>query len=480
MTRFKHALVLLMLLLPTLVFLMAFSHYPSIYTTAMSLFRWTPFEDKAFIGLDNYFELFSSNTFWKSIELILVLTVANFVKLWPGAIAALALHRLHSENLRERLQYAFVLPLIIPAIVWILVWDSFFEAENGLLNQALIALGIMPALERLDVAMPVLHEVLRETLFLPFINPVFGGLHGFSLLGFLILFLSSNRQERFSTRAYFFGTLFSISAILIIVLRVLQSGGEVPFLGIGVALILLISLIMFASRFESSNWKLWTFLAFLMTLVFRQTPFHLLFILILSFCIVELIRWRMAVYRVKGTIQFVSGLIIGLAFLFYLLGGIWTEPTGQFTNGNPAWLSNPHLIRPALVIWGFPWVNVVSVIIILAGLQQIPKEVYESARLEGVRTWDVITRIEIPMVFTQLRIILVFLTIASLTQYELFLVLFGADGGAGNQGLVPGLYLFHEAFVNMRFGYASAIGVVVFFLILALTVVYHRYLRVNR
>ena len=59
------------------------------------------------------------------------------------------------------------------------------------------------------------------------------------------------------------------------------------------------------------------------------------------------------------------------------------------------WLSDPHLILPSLVLWGFPWIGSVGVLIYLAGLQSIGEEVYEAAMLDGANSWHRFRHIEL-------------------------------------------------------------------------------------
>ena len=81
---------------------------------------------------------------------------------------------------------------------------------------------------------------------------------------------------------------------------------------------------------------------------------------------------------------------------------------------------------------------------------------------------------------TQVRINLIFMTIATLTGYETFFILLGEDGGPDNKGMVPGLYMFSQAFSDNRYGYACALGMVLFVMILLLTIIYQRYVKVDK
>lgn len=134
-----------------------------------------------------------------------------------------------------------------------------------------------------------------------------------------------------------------------------------------------------------------------------------------------------------------------------------------------AWLSEPSTALAALSLVQFPWLATLQFLILLGGLQAIPKEVLESSVLDGAGTLARIRHIEIPYIAPQIAIVLVFTAINMVQQFALFLVL--TDGGPGNATLVPGLYLYHTAFTFLRFGYASAIGVLLFLVLLLLAIV---------
>jgi raffinose/stachyose/melibiose transport system permease protein len=145
-----------------------------------------------------------------------------------------------------------------------------------------------------------------------------------------------------------------------------------------------------------------------------------------------------------------------------------------------AWLSQPDLIIPSLILWGFPWIGAVGVLIYLAGLQAIGTEVYEAADLDGAGPMQRFLHIELPLIMTQVRLTLVLLIISTLQGFGLQLLLLGESGGAGGRGMVPGLWMFNRAFVAGEFGYACAIGMVLFVFILALTVINNKYVRVEK
>ncbi len=154
----------------------------------------------------------------------------------------------------------------------------------------------------------------------------------------------------------------------------------------------------------------------------------------------------------------------------------WNVFESQF---RPAWLGQSELIVPALVFWGFPWVGVVGVLIYLAGLQNISESVYEAAEIDGISWWGKFRHIELPLIMTQVRLNLILMVIATFQAYGFQLVLLGATGGPSNKGLTPGLYMFYQAFIRQQYGYACAIGMLLFLIILICTIVNQKYVRIE-
>jgi ABC-type sugar transport system permease subunit len=151
-----------------------------------------------------------------------------------------------------------------------------------------------------------------------------------------------------------------------------------------------------------------------------------------------------------------------------------------FENAPIGWLSQPDLILPSLFIWGFPWIGAVGVLIYLSGLQSIGAEVYEAAELDGVGPFKKFLYIELPLILTQVRLSLVLLIIGTLQGFGLQLLLLGESGGAGGRGMVPGLWMYNKAFVAGEFGYACAVGMILFVFILGLTFINNKYVRVEK
>lgn len=142
------------------------------------------------------------------------------------------------------------------------------------------------------------------------------------------------------------------------------------------------------------------------------------------------------------------------------------------------WLGDPRLAIYAIIFSGFPYVNGVNTLITLAGLQNINKEVLESSQLDGASTWRRILHIDIPLVFGQIKLNFVRAIIASIQTFEVVFVMTG--GGPIRSTMVPGLWLYQNAFNYHRMGYAAAIGVVMFIVILGFTLLSMRVFREER
>ena len=113
-------------------------------------------------------------------------------------------------------------------------------------------------------------------------------------------------------------------------------------------------------------------------------------------------------------------------------------------------------------------------LIYLTGLAGIDEAVYEARDLDGVSWLQKFLYIELPLILTQVRINLVVMIIGTLQTYGQILILLGNAGGPRGVAMVPGLYMFRSAFVELYAGKACAVGLIVFVFILLLTEINNR------
>ena len=151
-----------------------------------------------------------------------------------------------------------------------------------------------------------------------------------------------------------------------------------------------------------------------------------------------------------------------------------------------AWLTNPWLIKlviALLMTWMWTGYNM---IIYLAGLQAIPPEVHEAARIDGAGPVGSFFRITLPMLRPIVLFTVVISTINGLQSFSEPQVLFGTNaanaslGGPGQAGLTTLLYFYQEAFMNNDYGYGAAIVWAFFLLIIVLVVVNWRLVQRGR
>lgn len=134
-----------------------------------------------------------------------------------------------------------------------------------------------------------------------------------------------------------------------------------------------------------------------------------------------------------------------------------------------AWLGTPNTALGAIIFIGFPFVAKYGLqfLVYLGALLNIPVDVIESSRLDGITTLQNIFYIQIPLVKSKIRLFIILAIIQSIQSFEIILVL--TEGGPGRSTMVPALYLYQQAFNYSNMGYASTIGTVLFVLILGLT-----------
>jgi multiple sugar transport system permease protein len=116
-----------------------------------------------------------------------------------------------------------------------------------------------------------------------------------------------------------------------------------------------------------------------------------------------------------------------------------------------------------------------SMVILLAGMQNVPKEVVEAAMIDGASGWKQLTRIVFPIVTPMVYLVMILSTISAFQAFDVFLGLFGGiSTGIRTENMVPNLTIYRDAFLLFKMGPASATAWLLFFVILALTL-FQRY-----
>lgn len=141
------------------------------------------------------------------------------------------------------------------------------------------------------------------------------------------------------------------------------------------------------------------------------------------------------------------------------------------------WLGDPHTALYAIMFVGFPWVAGVSTLIYLGGLGQISSSVFDACAIDGCTGLRRVLRIDLPLVLGQVRLLTVLAAIGATSSFQGVLILTG--GGPGFATMVPGLTMFNRAYRAQEFGYASAVGLLLFMLTMVATLVITRVIRLE-
>jgi len=140
-----------------------------------------------------------------------------------------------------------------------------------------------------------------------------------------------------------------------------------------------------------------------------------------------------------------------------------------------SWLGNPDTVVYAIIFSHFPFIGGITVLIYLAGLQAIPREIRDAAEVDGATGLAQIRQIDLPYLMGQIKLALVLAIINELQAFGYVLIMSG--GGPANASIVPGLWLYTNVVEFGKVGYASALGVFLFALVMLLTVINMRFIK---
>jgi multiple sugar transport system permease protein len=184
----------------------------------------------------------------------------------------------------------------------------------------------------------------------------------------------------------------------------------------------------------------------------------------------------MSVYRTIYYLPTVVPPVAGTLLWMWLLNpqrGVLNALIESFGLRSPGWFSDPQWSKPSLILMGV-WASGQSTVLYLAGLQGIPTELYEAARLDGANWLQRTLRITIPMISPVTLFILITGVIGT---FQLFTQAFliggtgrGTDGWPRQSLLFYAVYLYRQAFEYLDFGYASAMAWILFIIILGVTI----------
>jgi multiple sugar transport system permease protein len=210
--------------------------------------------------------------------------------------------------------------------------------------------------------------------------------------------------------------------------------------------------------------------------------------LALSLILALLLNQPMRGVRLFRALFYIPSVISGVATVFlwwYIFDPVFGPLNGAIRHINralagsgvlaflqlpePGWLVDPLWAKPALIIMALWASGGAAMLIFLAGLQGIPRQLYEAAELDGAGRWRRLWNVTLPMLSPSIFFNLIIAIIATLQVFMQSYVLDGGLGGTDNSLLFYVLHMYKKAFEQLRFGYASALAWILFTLIMALT-----------
>jgi ABC-type sugar transport system permease subunit len=155
--------------------------------------------------------------------------------------------------------------------------------------------------------------------------------------------------------------------------------------------------------------------------------------------------------------------------------GLVNMALGAIGINGPAWLADPNLAMPAIIAMA-AWRNLgFAMVVFLAGLQTIPRSLYEAAAIDGAGRWASFRSVTLPLLKPTILFIVVITTIGYLQLFEEPFVM--TDGGPVDRTLSVSMYMYREGFEFFHQGYAAAIAWVLFLIVAAVAFIQFRILR---
>lgn len=167
--------------------------------------------------------------------------------------------------------------------------------------------------------------------------------------------------------------------------------------------------------------------------------------------------------------------VVGLLWeRLFQANGLINYWLGQLFGITPGWLTDPLLAMPAIAIATVWWSMAFNFVVLLAARQNVPERLYEAAKLDGASSWRMMRDITIPQMRNPLLFVVILSFIGSFQVFGQPYVMTSGGPSFSTQTIV--MYLYTSAFESREFGYAAAIGYVLFLILIAVSLVNYYFL----
>jgi multiple sugar transport system permease protein len=224
--------------------------------------------------------------------------------------------------------------------------------------------------------------------------------------------------------------------------------------------------------------KFWTALLNTAYFVLVGVPLTLVLGLLIALGLNRGITKFRTLYRVGYYLPVVTSIVaIAVVWRFVLNPdqGLLNMTLGRLGIEGPNWLADPVLAMPSIIAMAV-WRNLgFAMIVFLAGLQTIPRELYEAASMDGAGRWHQLRHVTVPLLRPTILFITVVTTIGYLQLFEEPFVM--TDGGPLDKTLSIAMFMYQEGFEFFHQGYAAAIAWILFLIVAVVAFVQFRILR---
>jgi multiple sugar transport system permease protein len=177
-------------------------------------------------------------------------------------------------------------------------------------------------------------------------------------------------------------------------------------------------------------------------------------------------------YRLLYFMPVVTGSVAVSVVWLYLLNGdfgiINTYVKSWFGVELPNWLVDDRYVMPAIALIGIWWGLGYSMVIFLAGLQNVPTSLLEAAQIDGANRWHIFRNVTIPLLSPTTFFLTMTAIISSFQVFDQAYVMTG--GGPGKASYTMVFHIFQLAFIDFTFGKSAAAAVILFAIILVVTI----------
>lgn len=198
-------------------------------------------------------------------------------------------------------------------------------------------------------------------------------------------------------------------------------------------------------------------------------PLNIVIALSLALMLAKNKRW-MGLFRTAIFVPVITSLIVWSIVWKYMLAtdsGFINQILQLFGVTGPAWLYNPDLAMPAVIVTSVLKNVGLNMVLFIAALQQVPTHLYEAAKIDGAGRTSMFFNVTLPMITPTVFLTVMMTIIGSLKVFGQIYVM--TQGGPGSSTKVLVYYIWEKAFKLYEFGYASSLAFVLFFITLIFT-----------